>query len=356
VSHQPQRKEKDCLNCGTIVQGHYCYACGQENIVPHQSFGGLTKHFVYDIFHFDGKFFDTLIPLFFKPGLVAKEYTKGKRVKFLDPIRMYLFTSAVFFLIFFSFAKPNVGLETDEFLTVEKRVELANELKEEAKKEAGDTTIPKQIALLLDTNNRKQITLDDLEWDKESFVSFDDKSYSTLGEYDSIQKSLPANKKDGWLKSVATRKGIELNNKYRGKSDEGLRDFADGFLHRMPYLLFLSLPFFALILKLLHVRRKNFFYSDHAVFTLYHYIFSFLLLMLIFTFNSLKNWLDARIFGYLIAALIIGWFVHLFKGLRNFYGQSFGKTLLKFLLLNTLGLMIVMLLFVIFVFFSIFQM
>ncbi|MGV3656323.1 MAG: DUF3667 domain-containing protein [Chitinophagaceae bacterium] len=56
---------------------------------------------MYDIFHFDGKFFDTLKYLFFWPGGVAKEYVKGRRNRYLDPIRMYLFTSAVFFLIFF---------------------------------------------------------------------------------------------------------------------------------------------------------------------------------------------------------------------------------------------------------------
>ena len=128
MSHKPERKEKNCLNCETIVQGRYCHVCGQENTVPHQSFGGLTKHFIYDIFHFDGKFFETLIPLFFKPGVVAREYTSGKRIKFLDPIRMYLFTSAVFFLIFFSLAQPTSALDLDNYLTVERRVDLANEL------------------------------------------------------------------------------------------------------------------------------------------------------------------------------------------------------------------------------------
>ncbi|RYZ28031.1 MAG: DUF3667 domain-containing protein [Chitinophagaceae bacterium] len=77
VSHQPERKEKNCLNCGATVAGRYCQACGQENIVHKQSAWGLITHFVYDIFHFDGKFFDTLKRLLFKPGLVPKEYIAG---------------------------------------------------------------------------------------------------------------------------------------------------------------------------------------------------------------------------------------------------------------------------------------
>ncbi len=357
MSHQPERKEKNCLNCGTIVQGRYCHVCGQENTVPHQSFSGLTKHFIYDIFHFDGKFFETLVPLFIKPGFVAKEYTKGKRIKFLDPIRMYLFTSAVFFLIFFSFAKPSTGLDLNESLTPAKRVELANELKSEAQKNPGDTSIPGKIALLLDTVNRKQVTVEDIRDDELEFIDFDGRSYKSVPHYDSIQRALPKQERDSWFGRMLARKVIELSNKYRGRSGEGIHDFAEGLLHRLPYLLFFSLPFFALILKLLYLRRKNFFYSDHAVFTLYHYIFSFLLLMLLFSLIGLQNWLNgAGIFSFLIAALVIGWFVHLFKGLRTFYGQGFGKTLGKFLLLNILAAITILLLFVIFIFFSIFQM
>ena len=96
MSHQPERIEKDCRNCGTIVEGRYCHICGQENIVTKQNAFAMVKHFVYDIFHFDGKFFDTLRLLLFKPGRVPADYVTGKRLKYLDPIRIYLFTSAGF--------------------------------------------------------------------------------------------------------------------------------------------------------------------------------------------------------------------------------------------------------------------
>ena len=37
MSHLPERKEKDCLNCGTTVFGKYCHVCGQENLEPKES-------------------------------------------------------------------------------------------------------------------------------------------------------------------------------------------------------------------------------------------------------------------------------------------------------------------------------
>ena len=126
MSHQPERKEKDCLNCGTAVHGRFCHVCGQENVVTHQSFWSLTKHFVFDILHFDGKFFHTLKYLFTRPGFVPKEYVQGRRQSYLDPIRMYLFTSAVFFLAFFTFNSIGSGNESgSRYLTRAERFDLA---------------------------------------------------------------------------------------------------------------------------------------------------------------------------------------------------------------------------------------
>ena len=102
VSHSKIRSEKICLNCGTETTGRYCPACGQENIEPKQSVWHLITHFFSDITHFDGKFFVTVKDLFVKPGFLSREICRGRRVSYLDPIRMYIFTSAIFFLIFFS--------------------------------------------------------------------------------------------------------------------------------------------------------------------------------------------------------------------------------------------------------------
>ena len=105
MSHGKERKEKDCLNCGTAVYGRYCHVCGQENAEPKETFFGMVAHFFYDITHFDGKFFTTLKDLLFYPGFLSAEYMKGRRMSYLNPIRMYVFTSAIFFLIFFSISE-----------------------------------------------------------------------------------------------------------------------------------------------------------------------------------------------------------------------------------------------------------
>ena len=101
MSHNKERKDKDCLNCGQTVAGRYCQHCGQENVEPDLTFMGLIRHFFYDLTHFDGKYFTTVKYLFTRPGFLSSEYIKGRRATYLDPARMYLFTSAVFFFLFY---------------------------------------------------------------------------------------------------------------------------------------------------------------------------------------------------------------------------------------------------------------
>ncbi len=131
MSHLPQRKEKNCLNCGTTVIGKYCHVCGQENIEPKESVWHLISHFFNDITHFDGKFFTSLKDLVFRPGFLSKEYMNGKRVSYLNPIRMYLFTSFVFFLIFFSAVNVNENGIIADISVKGKTLKQINELSPE---------------------------------------------------------------------------------------------------------------------------------------------------------------------------------------------------------------------------------
>ncbi|MBC7411543.1 MAG: DUF3667 domain-containing protein, partial [Bacteroidia bacterium] len=94
-----EREKKDCLNCGQQLSGRYCHACGQENIEHHDTFWHLVSHFFNDITHFDSKFFGTIIPLLFKPGFLTKEFLGGRRQRYLEPIRMYVFLSFLCFFI-----------------------------------------------------------------------------------------------------------------------------------------------------------------------------------------------------------------------------------------------------------------
>ena len=359
MSHQPERKEKNCLNCGTTVAGRYCQQCGQENIIPKQSVGGLITHFVYDLLHFDGKFFHTLQRLLFKPGFIPKEYITGKRMSYLDPIRMYLFTSAVFFLIFFSLegGGDNFVNFTGDRRSMSKveRLDYASQLYRQSNPNAADTIRQKQLKYLLDTTVRIQLTKDEEPDNDSSFL------IRLNGEEYHMQAYLPEPDDDeievgsGWLRENLSKKWKAYKRKFADDDKAMIGDMMNAFIHKFPYILFVSLPFFALILKLLYIRRKQFYYSDHAVFTLYHYIFTFILLLFYFLLLRLNEWTDWGIFQFLATVIFLSGGVYLFIAMKRFYGQRWFKTLGKFLLLNILALIVIGVLMLVFILLSIFQ-
>src|ERR1700677_3903986 len=106
MSHLKERKEKNCLNCQATLYGRYCHVCGQENMEPKETVWHLVQNLFNDITHFDGKFFATVKYLLRKPGVLSSEYRAGRRASYLHPIRMYVFTSAFFFIILYSISKP----------------------------------------------------------------------------------------------------------------------------------------------------------------------------------------------------------------------------------------------------------
>jgi hypothetical protein len=358
VSHAPERKEKNCLNCGPTVIGRYCHICGQENIVPKERFGNLVIHFFYDITHFDGKFFHTLQFLLFRPGFLSKEYIKGRRATYLNPVRMYVFTSAFFFLIFFLLYNPKNNLRTNlnDPLSRKDRMDMIANIEDELKKEGvNKDTLLGELKLLNDT--LKPLTNGDAKKFAiaSSTLGMNGKNYRSISEYDSVQNKLSSSQKDKWLKKMFVKKEIQLTEKYRKDPGHFFETLVNDFLHKLPYLLFVSLPLFALILKLLYIRRKQFYYADHAIFSIHHYIFSFILLLFIFLFDEIRNGLHWEWLKYISAGLFILWPVYLFMALYNFYGQRRFKTFVKFVLLNLLGFISLTLLFVIFILLSAFQ-
>lgn len=346
LSHHPERVDKTCLNCSTRVIGRFCHVCGQENVETKESFWSLTKHFVYDIIHFDGKFFHTLTAIFRRPGFVARRYTEGKRVSYLHPIRMYLFTSAVFFLVFFSTRKPSVEKSNNVVqLTGNERSELVRELQKLALKSPTDTLLQRNLAELLDTT--RELSLE--SFSRISEYTSPGSVYSSaaaIKKYDSAQNGLPRADRDGWMKRRFKILVYKLNPVYNDA--RGIDEIKEMVLHRLPYMLFVSLPFFALLLKLLYIRRKSFYYSDHAVFTLFHYVLSFILLLLYFGSNALRNLSGWSLFSWFSSLFILAWPVYLFIEMKNFYAQGYIKTFGKFVLLNLLGFLLLGVLFILF--------
>lgn len=79
-----------CLNCGTSLVGSHCHHCGQRADV-HRSFGAIGHDLVHAIFHFEGKIWNTLPLLTWRPGDLTRRYIHGERARFISPLALFLF-------------------------------------------------------------------------------------------------------------------------------------------------------------------------------------------------------------------------------------------------------------------------
>jgi Protein of unknown function (DUF3667) len=96
----PEQQQR-CLNCGAELTGEYCQACGQKKAHRHDlGVRHFFGHLLHEITHLDSnKIARTLLALLFKPGLLTEEYLAGRKGRHINPIRVYLTISALFFLV-----------------------------------------------------------------------------------------------------------------------------------------------------------------------------------------------------------------------------------------------------------------
>jgi len=88
-----------CANCGAALSGAYCSACGQRADTHAHSLGHFLGEAAEVLTHADSRVWGTLLPLLTRPGFLTREYFAGRRARYLQPFRLYLILSVLFFLL-----------------------------------------------------------------------------------------------------------------------------------------------------------------------------------------------------------------------------------------------------------------
>src|SRR5438093_3284507 len=86
-----------CENCGALLTGHYCAQCGQAAVDYRRSFRHVVADVLDSFLNWDSKFFTTIALLILKPWRLTNEFLAGKRVRYVNPLRLYLLASILFF-------------------------------------------------------------------------------------------------------------------------------------------------------------------------------------------------------------------------------------------------------------------
>jgi hypothetical protein len=282
---------------------------------------------------------------------------------------MYVFISAVFFLFFFSISQQSSSPENSseesrpKVQEVKTKIEREiHQLENEVNKGDAAPSAKQELQRDIQTLNQDLVILNkdtgkitELNYFRYYNNLLSRSGFKKVNEYDSTQQKLPPDKRDPWLQRVGYRKILQMSAKYKDEN-EFLGQLFEKFRHSFPQLLFVSLPLIALLLTLLHIRRKQYFYADHIIYLVHLYCAMFILMFLAICFSNFEETSYLTWLRYLVAPVVVYMTWYQYKSLRNFYDQSRWKTVLKYFLLLLMSSIVMSVLFLLFLVFSIFNM
>ena len=109
-----------CRNCGSRLEGPFCHECGQKADDRPTSLIGFLRELVEELFDLRSRSLTSFWYLLFRPGELTKAYFSGQKVRFAQPIQLYLVAAALFF--FANSYHPFIGLSPE--YKVESRIGL----------------------------------------------------------------------------------------------------------------------------------------------------------------------------------------------------------------------------------------
>lgn len=327
-----------CENCGAELQGHWCAKCGQPAIEYRRSFRHVVSDLLNEFLNWDSKFFTTIGLLIVKPWRLTNEFLAGKRVSYVNPLRLYLLASIVFFFAVNYGAK---GIHVDptkigdkdraEFQSDLKNSDLPPEAREEIESFLRDSSpSPASSRMTNDLSPAPASVSPSPEIistptrDKPDHTE-QKKKYRNIGDrpfvaFDDAKSTTPFER---WIEGRAKEKMGEQGTKM------GL--FIATLFSNLPYMMLCCIPLFAFVLKILYIRCRLF-YIDHLIYALHIHTFFYTAVMLIVLATiGLTRFAPGPVAGWMITLLWIAFVTQIFLSIRFVYRQGWVLSIFKFL-------------------------
>lgn len=358
-----------CENCGQPLLGGHCYACGQprKGLVRH--FSSILGDFADTVLNIDSRIFRSIRPLLFQPGLLSQEYFAGRRVRYVSPVRLFVFLSITTFVIA-QWAMPDWSVSSDgdgiqvgidvgnsnfanakTVADVEAQRDKALAGLEEAIKNGGQ--VPglaagmregqKEIRAAADRRIAQIKSGKPAKPSSKADDDLDDLVISGDKPWDPVTNPIRV----GWLPDAGN---AQLNALAGRLKDNGKRIRKDPNLlkaavfNALPTTLFVLVPVFALLLKLFYVFKRRL-YMEHLIVALHSHAFLCLAVISLIGLGSLEAglgnpaWLGVPL-GLAEFAMVIWMPLYLLLMQKRIYGQGWPMTLLKFGALGFIHLML----------------
>ncbi|MBL8524388.1 MAG: DUF3667 domain-containing protein [Betaproteobacteria bacterium] len=285
-----------CRNCSLFLgvhPGNFCPHCGQDTAPHPPSAWEFLHEFVGHYVALEGRLARTLALLIFRPGELTRRYLAGKKNSYVLPLRLYLTTSIVFFLIVKIFGLGNMnttqtGAEADGANNI---VAISDQpLHPKRGMQIGKSGPPVVVGGV----DQKQLQ----------------KPFLNIIECET--SSVQCNKVKAYLK-----------DKYHDKTaSEVGRQVLERTFSLAPYAMFFFLPVFALLTKILYFNRRMY-YGEHLVYAFHVHSFAFLLLLVAALIpKSISDFLY-------LAGMLYFWFA-----MRRVFGGGWFSTTCRYLFIS----------------------
>lgn len=314
-----------CSNCGDPTPGRFCPSCGQRKTLVQVSVGTIVGEVLKDELALNSSLPRTLVGIVFRPGYLTNEYIRGRVVRYIPPLRLYLISSVVFFLVL-----SLVSLRTLDRMTVRPQGAIVAEavdrdsaiaaLREQRMELLEEDTLPagagRFVVRQMIAGHEAQLQALGDTVTPTALGRMPDPSLGIPGTMQPWAEGLLENVERGVLRRPVERKLAQIGHL---PLREATRAFIRDMLEYAPHTMFVLLPVFALILKLLYVRRSRF-YAEHFVFALHLHAFFYLMFLLMMLLWQWSN----------IIGIILLWMVlYVWLAMKRVYQQGWFRTTLK---------------------------
>lgn len=337
-----------CLNCNhpLDISDKFCPNCGQKNSTKRLSLKDFVDEFLANFYAYDSKVKNTIVKLFTKPGKAAREFIDGKRQIYANPFRFYLSIS----LIYFIFSGIVTKFSDETIVDLDQTVVKDAKKKESREKDSTQTNhapvrlnnfkLPAEKEREKETEKKPEPVKREKLYTEKQIAAFGFFKRTTLKVqtyshfFDHSKTTSPVKILDTLKHENSKWNRYLLKKTYQaykiadedGSGKLGFNKFLDYMQDKVPFILFISLPFLTVVFAALYF-RKRMSYAEHMVFVFNFMSFVFLLIFV----NELIHLLVNIDLDWLLNLTVV---IYFYKALRNFYQQSRWKTILKFVILT----------------------
>jgi hypothetical protein len=370
-----------CANCGTPMQGEFCYRCGQSIHSAIKPIHGMLEDTIDIVFNVDHRVVHTIPPLLLKPGFLTLEYFSGRCVRYIAPFRlMFLLSILAFFVIHLRMDAISDKIDMHNHGPI---VELGNEFKDADNAREVRDTLRDKLGALNDarrTAGLPSAALTEIDVSAQKIRAQANQRLLALGDAPMSAASLavppadtssapgdagdPAATDDdkswdekkmqpvhiSWLPGIVnsnlTLMGQHMLANWRTikHGDANAREDAKqrligSFFGVLPPTMFVLMPIFALLLKLFYVFKRRL-YVEHLIVVLHSHAFLFLALLVGVLIGMLSSWIKphaawaAVLLDWVYAVLCLWMPVYLLIMQKRVYRQGWPMTVIKYLLLG----------------------